>query len=377
MKEEQNKTIQEPLDRKSVERIQRLTCQEIQELKPEHLMKLTHDFDERYSRLVVVKGCSIAEQKALLEVLWRDFENRHISDYWNNEPQYDRECPVFFGDWDFALAVGEMISVTDSDDAKPLPTDFKTAPTLSEMLEEEGLLKNWIESNTRSLVASLNQAQKGAGDMLEQIKVMRDGSLSRMQKELEKQVKENGELKDELENLREFKVALESWQVKVVPHFCMPGKKAVTPSELLMKAHQLLMQNLENEKKLKEENERLRTNQEKWRESDEYLEEKRKWNNNKQQSIDISAIRQGVLDYVESYRGNFDNLENILFRFNEILSGTVWRMEGYEVKKQAMSIFTQNKATPLNVKGDYVMNKSVVNEVSNVESGGTGINLNK
>ena len=61
------------LDKKTLDRINRLSCQQILELKVKYIKMLTCDFDERYARLVVSKGSTSKQQKEMLDVIEKSF----------------------------------------------------------------------------------------------------------------------------------------------------------------------------------------------------------------------------------------------------------------------------------------------------------------
>ena len=54
-----------------------------------------------------------------------------------------------------------------------------------------------------------------------------------------------------------------------------------------------------------------------------------------------------------------------------------WIDEKEDELKKALEKLAKLALSPINVQGDFVVTKYVENEVEHVESGGTGINVNK
>lgn len=102
---------------------------------------------------------------------------------------------------------------------------------------------------------------------------------------------------------------------------------------------------------------------------------------NMQKSIPTEAdfvnnfLKEVMNDYKRK-REEADPIRNILRHMGHEDAATVldaWIDE----KEEELKIALERLATPsINVQGDYVLNKNVEKEVSNVEAGGTGISIN-
>ena len=97
--------MDEPLDKKTIDRIERLSLQQIVALESKYFKVLTCDFDERYARLILSKVTDIGDQRKLLDAIRKGFDYCYI-DF--NSFNYERELPSYFEDWDNALAFGDV-----------------------------------------------------------------------------------------------------------------------------------------------------------------------------------------------------------------------------------------------------------------------------
>lgn len=182
-----------PLNRKTIERIERLSGQQIAELKPKHMKDLTRHFDERCARLIMAKGQSTADQQTLLDAMRNCFNNLYTNyDSFGNE-FLEEPMPSWFEEWDSALAFGELIQV-DQQTLQLIQQELKQevsipvqqSMSIPVLLEEEGMLKDWMTMSMNRLSASLNEAISSANGITGQIKSMRDGSITRLLKRIEK-----------------------------------------------------------------------------------------------------------------------------------------------------------------------------------------------
>ncbi len=369
-----------PLDLKDVARIQRLSGQQIEQMEAQHIARLTHDFDERYARMIVEKGNSPAEEQMLLAALEKAFDAIHITGWWKDEADYDKDVPSYFGEWDFKIAIDGSITVGE-DALLPSKVNPTPAPTLSEMLTEEGMLTDWMNESTRKFTEQLHEAKEHAEGMLEQIKALRDGSLTRMQKKLETMQSKldeaeatNRALRGDLNDMIKWRTDWEEMKQAVLRAYDpadIAEAGGLSDPEAMEIAVEAIMEGYQSEKKLKEENEHLKEQQTKWRESDEYLEEKKKWEKAKNQRIEASKLRDTFVKYAGIYKGDEQTLQNMVLYFAHELRGTAWEAVEGDLLGE-MTAARKNDAPP-HVAGDYVMHKHVQNEVGNVENGGTGI----
>lgn len=324
--EQETSKEQEPLDMKDVSRIRKMDMQRLMQLEARYIEALTHDFDERYSSLVVAKGNTPEEKQKLLAALRKAFDKQHIADYCiDDTPYYDRKVPEYFDTWDFELVVDGDIS-SDGEGCPPAEIVPAPAPTLAEMLSEEGMLRKWLGTSTDRLEASLQETKEHADRIFSQIATMRDGSLARMQERLSEVQAENERLHEEAARLRGWQENWEKVRQQVLstydPHTIAEAGGMSDP-EVMAAAVESIVEAWMSEKNLMEENERLRQSQQKWRESEEYLEEKEKWEKRNKQSVKVEDIRKGALELPTLIDGREEVL-NYVLRLNHILRGTAW-----------------------------------------------------
>ena len=326
------KITETPLDMKDVSRIRKMDTQRLMQLEARYIGMLTHDFDERYSRLVVAKGNTPEEKRKLLDALKKAFDNRHIVDHApDGMPFYDNVVPEYFDKWDFELVFDGDIS-EEGEGCPPAEIVPAPAPTLTEMLNEEGVLCKWLGTSTDRFEASLQEAKKHAEKIFNQIETMRDGSLARMQERLSEMQAENERLHEEVAKLRGWQQCWEEVRQEVLstydPHTIAEAGGMSDP-EVMAEAVESIVDAWMSEKNLMEENERLRQSQQQWRESEEYLEEKEKWEKRNKQSVKVDDIRKGVLELAAIFDFDKERTVNYVLYLNQMLRGTAWdKMSG-------------------------------------------------
>lgn len=369
--------VNEPLERKTLERIERLSGQQIAELKPKYMQALTHNFDERYARLVMSKGQSTADQQTLFDAMSNCYKVLYSNiDSFGNE-YLEEPMPSWFDEWDNALAFGELIQ-----EERPSQQLIQQAVSIPVLLDEEGMLKHWMTMSMQILSATLKEAMNGAQGITEQIRSMRDGSITRLLKRVEDMDGQLKEFQTRCQQLTEdnnrLKAWYESWQRlrdNVAHAIYDPSDIAeaggVDNPSVMEDVIGAIMTNYDLEK----ENEKLRTQQEAWRESEEYKAERSRWEKKTQQRIDVQELKQRLLAHAKTYsETSSEQLRSLVLNLNAILQGTPWETVSPTILAETMAMINKN---PL-IGGDYVAgNKSVNKEVNGVAPGGIGININK
>lgn len=309
------------LDARSMERIRKATVAQITDMEYKHLSRLTHDFDEPYSRMVVAKGEDGDEQKELLDALKEAFEEVHRTGYnsFTNDYDYDCDIPDYFDEWDYDISCGELIT------ERPVATTID--PTVlppQQTLAEEGELTAWMENAVTQINNTLGAGINSASEVLNQIKAMRDGQIARLQKEIDTIKTERDKAKGEAYSFRD------KYEVLTAEYEKLQGKE-----------------NVKN-------------------------------------SIDVNTIKANLKNFAENYATSDDTastkeLKQILLWFNEIMEGTAWDAVSVKtIQRELVAIFNKakkNNQTPM-VQGDYVVTKNVENEVKGVAKGATGISVN-
>ena len=371
--EELKKESDTPIDKKDIARIQQMSGKQLVHLEARHLMRLTHDFDESYARLIVEKGNNPTEQGLLLTALKEAFEEIHQVGWWNNEPEYDKDTPSYFAEWDYQIALDGSIA---KDDTVVLSEAIAPAATLNDMLAEEGALTQWLNQADSRLKASQNETKKNAESILSQIQAMRDGSLSRMKRKLEamqgkltEAEAKSAALQADLDDMLRWREEWKQWREMVMEAYD-PADIAevggVDDIDLMREAIETVMDARQKEKKLEEENEQLRRSQEQWRESKEYLEEKKKWESAKSQSIALEEIKKKLMAHAYTYTDGTE-LKTFVLNFNQTLSGTMWMNYASAVYQEVMAAFNEKHTTVIRPEKMEVetLNAQEVNDVHN------------
>lgn len=312
------------LDAKSVNRIKNTTIKNIIEMEAKHLQRLSHDFDERYARLIITKGKIVSDQNKILEALRDAFEEIYGDSYNYDTQQYDVEYPTFFDEWDYDLSCGEMIEANPTSTSATALESYADALPPKQTLAKEGELTAWMEQSVIQIENSIGTGISQASEALKQIKAMRDGQIARLQKEIDTIKTERDKAKGEAYSFRD------KYEVLTAEYEELQGKE-----------------NVKN-------------------------------------SIDVNTIKANLKNFAENYATSDDTastkeLKQILLWFNEIMEGTAWDAVSVKtIQRELVAIFNKakkNNQTPM-VQGDYVVTKNVENEVKGVAKGATGISVN-
>ena len=94
----------------------------------------------------------------------------------------------------------------------------------------------------------------------------------------------------------------------------------------------------------------------------------------------VESFLREVMNEYKRKRGEADPIRNILRHMRHEEAAAVldaWIDEREDELKKALKKLAEMALKPINVQGDYVVDKQVGNEVIGVASGGTGINISK
>ena len=215
--------------------------------------------------------------------------------------------------------------------------------------------------------------------MLNQLKTLRDGSLTRMQDKMTDAENKMNVMQLELDTLRQWRGEWEQWRQLILKKYDpadIAEAGGLDNLDLMREAIETVMDERLQEKKLQEENEKLRQSQEKWRESKEYLDEKEKWEKIGEKSIKVQELKDKLLAYADTFTATEgERLRSFVLNINELLRETAWIGETGGIVGEVMTRFNERHNQPA-VAGDYVMHKHVQQEIANVESGAIGFNIN-
>jgi hypothetical protein len=377
--------VNNTLDKKTLDRINRLSCQQIMDLSPRFIKVLTCDFDERYARLVVSKGSTSEEQNNMLDVIkncfYESYKERDVFGY----ETLPRDYPSYFEEWECAFAFDELIT-PEPDMPQPSQIVIQQAESIPQLLEEEGQLRRWMDESANRFLSEINDVIKrahfNAQIITNQFSEMRNGSINRLLgriKDMEDKLRDSEEQKQKLieENSR-----LNSWYVdwqrlrQLTALNYNPSDIAeigdIDDPTVMTDAIEAIM----SKYTLQKENEELRAKQEAWRESEEYKAERTKWERANKQRIDVQEFKKKLLRHAATYTASeSEKIRSLVLNLNEILRATAWENVSATILEEALSVIRKNEMPQ--VAGDFVLNKHVANEVNGVESGATGISVNK
>lgn len=91
-------------------------------------------------------------------------------------------------------------------------------------------------------------------------------------------------------------------------------------------------------RKLEEENEQLRKEQEAWRDRPEYKAEIAKYEKAAKQKLSVDQIKEGLKRIVVTY-SNRDELCNFIYRVNQMLMGTAWDTVSPTIVEEMLDVF--------------------------------------
>lgn len=343
-----------PLDAKTLERINRLSCQQIEGLEPKHIKVLTRDFNERYVRHVISKGTTPSDQRRLLDAIVKGFRQLNLDyDTFGNE-YLTCEPPAYLEDLDSALAFGELVT-PEADLLPPGDVPIQPAMSIQELLDEEGMLKHWMSMTMNQLSATVNKAVGSAQSISAEIKKMRDGSITRLLKQVEATEERCQLLQDANQRLQGENRRLQTWyddwqrmRRQVVGELYDERDVAEAGGMDDPSAMTIVIDAIMNVYGLQKENEELHAKQEAWRESEEYKAERSKWEKKSAQSIHVNDIKERLLRYAETYSSNeSERLRYLVQSLNEILRATAWEQVAPSILSEVMANVSAKEKTEI------------------------------
>jgi hypothetical protein len=362
--------MDEKLDKKTIDRIERLSPQQIADLEPKYIKVLTCDFDERYSRLILSKVTNIGNQRTLLDAIKKGFDYSYL-DY--SGFNYTRDIPSYFDDWDNALAFGETITAGE-ETALPSQVPVQQAASIPLLLDEEGMLKNWMSMCMNQLSAAVNDATSRAQDITKEIKGMRDGSITRLLKRLkELEAKKNASdarCKELVEEVNRLQSWYDDWQhlrnkiaFELYTEADILDAGGIDDPSIMVDAIETYM----DSRQLQKENEELRAKQEAWRESDEYKAERSNWEKATKQRIDVKDLKERLLKHAKTFTSsNSDLLHSFVLNLNEILRATAWEQVAPGIVEEVMAVVSAKEKPIIRPEKMEVntLNAEAVNDIN-------------
>ena len=331
----------EPLDKKTTDRIERLSPQQIVELEPKYIKALTCDFDERYARLILSKVTNISDQRLLLDAIRNGFDYHYI-DFNGN---YERDIPPYFEEWDNALAFGETITAGE-ENTLPSQVPIQQAASIPQLLEEEGMLKHWMNMCVNQLSAAVDVTISRAQGISLEVKSMRDGSITRLMERVKELEAEKKSSDDRCKELIKENNRLQSWyddwqnmrnQIvnELYSETDILEAGGIDDPSIMAEAIEAYLDSWQ----LQKENEDLRAKQEAWRESDEYKAERSNWEKANKQRIDVKDLKERLLKHAKTFTSSNSNLlHSIVLNLNEILRATAWEQVAPGIVEEVMAV---------------------------------------
>ncbi len=363
--------MDEKLDKKTIDRIERLSPQQIADLEPKYIKVLTCDFDERYSRLILSKVTNIGNQRTLLDAIKKGFDYSYL-DY--SGFNYTRDIPSYFDEWDNALAFGETIT-TEEKIALPSQVPVQQAASIPQLLDEEGLLKHWMSMCMNQLSAAVNEATSKAQNITQEIKGMRDGSITRLLKRVEEleaeKNKKDAQCKELVEEVNRLQSWYDDWKhlrnkiaVELYAGTDILEAGGIDDPSIMTDAIETYMDSWQ----LQKENEELRAKQEAWRESDEYKAERSNWEKATKQRIDVKDLKERLLKHAKTFTSSNSNLlHSIVLNLNEILRATAWEQVAPGIMEEVMAVVSAKEKSIIRPEKMEVgtLHAETVNDINN------------
>ncbi len=364
-----DRTAMEPLDKKTTDRIERLSPQQIVELEPKYIKTLTCDFDERYARLILSKVTNIGNQRKLLDSIKKGFDYS----YTDFNGYYERDIPPYFEEWDNALAFGETITAGE-ENALPSQVPVQQAASIPQLLDEEGMLKHWMSMCMNQLSAAVNDATSKAQDITKEIKGMRDGSITRLLKRVEELEAEknasDAQCKELVVEVNRLQSWYDDWQHlrdRIAAEYDSADISAaggLDDPSIMADAIETYLDSWQ----LQRENEELRAKQEAWRESEEYKAERSNWEKATKQRIDVKDLKERLLKHAKTFTSSNSNLlHSIVLNLNEILRATAWEQVAPGIVEEVMAVVAAKEKPIIRPEKMEVgtLNAEAVNDINN------------
>lgn len=130
-------------------------------------------------------------------------------------------------------------------------------------------------------------------------------------------------------------------------------------------------------RKLEQENETLRKEQEAWRDRPEYKAEIAKYEKAAKQKLSVDQIREGLKRIVVTY-SNRDELCNFIYRVNQMLMGTAWDTASPTIVEEMLEVFdniecerSQRKGKSINDSLEKIANRPQMKDNNGIVAGGS------
>lgn len=130
-------------------------------------------------------------------------------------------------------------------------------------------------------------------------------------------------------------------------------------------------------RKLEQENEQLRKEQEAWRDRPEYKAEIAKYEKAAKQKLSVEQIKEGLKRIIVTY-SNRDELCNFIYRLNQILMGTAWDTVSATIVEEMLEVFdnkeyerSQRMSKPMTDSLDKIAERPQMKDNNGIVAGGS------
>lgn len=119
--------------------------------------------------------------------------------------------------------------------------------------------------------------------------------------------------------------------------------------------------------KLTRENEQMRTQQQSWRESEEYKAEIAKYEKASKQKISVDQVKEGLKKILQRFT-SVSELSNFIYHLNDMLRKTAWDMVSLDIIDDMTTLFNQSQQkqpTTINYNAPVTNNGTMNGDVNN------------
>lgn len=233
-----------------------------------------------------------------------------------------------------------------------------------------------LESDYKSLQSQFRSLHDTYVKTESQLEAERSKRLA-VEKQLDKEQSQNVRLQKEVEELQSTKVFISHSsrdkedidimsqylaEVDIFDHFKERGyyddKFFEAVLDLLDKMDKV---------KLTRENEQMRTQQESWRESEEYKAEIAKYEKASKQKISVDQVKEGLKKILQRFT-SVSELSNFIYRLNEVLRKTAWDTVSPDIIDDMTTLFNksqQKQPTTINYNAPVTNNGTMNGDVNN------------
>lgn len=291
----------------------------------------TKNFEEPYVRILIQRGRGKDEQirivkaiRTAIEDSWLIVDRPYTSEYFHKTIDYllnyEREL----------LIHGKL---EENNDPIQQEIDYDA---LQNSVEKDGTFEG---KNNLDLLSQFDKITAQYGKQVESLNHELTRHMKRLltqseeeKEQIKKEFKKYKGWHDQWQELREYVYVNIYDEYDGTPIYEHPDDESFMT---------MVIEGYERELMLEEENKKLRSQQNAWRESPEYKAEIAKLESKTKKQVSVEQIRNGILTNVDGY-SKIDDLVNFLLRVNQMLRNTAWDAVADDVEHEAKEAFKNN-----------------------------------